>query len=216
MKKLFLFAISSILLTGCTSNEYRITGRINENSECTKVMLLNNLGEIIDSCYVADNSFTFIRSVEHQTIHSVCVNSNQANVFVQNGAEISVDFTSMPATVIDKGGLNDIYNTFMETISVSQNAIAEKAQGLLLEGKSHSEALDYIKTDVMALFDIYRDAINENKDNIVGAQILSMVAHELYPELAELDSVISEVKYATEIKVINQLRSRLNAAQATE
>ena len=43
-----------------------------------------------------------------------------------------------------------------------------------------------------------------------------MVAHELYPKLDELDSVISEVKYATEIKELNDFRSHLNSAQTTE
>ena len=122
----------------------------------------------------------------------------------------------MPITITDNGGLNDSFNAFMETINTANNAIMGKAQGLLDEGKTHPEVLDYIKTAVESLLDIYQVGINENKDNIIGAKILSMVAHELYPKLDELDSIISEVKYATEIKELNDFRSHLYAAQPTE
>lgn len=216
MKKIILFAFLLILLTGCGSNEFTIIGKTSGTLEGEKVLLLNNMGEMLDSCSVTDSSFAFIGSIDHQSVHYLYIHGKQIDVYVQNGAKIIADFTSLPITITDNGGLNDSFNAFMETINTANNDIMGKAQGLLDEGKTHPEVLDYITTDVEALLDIYQVSINENKDNIIGAKILSMVAHELYPKLDELDSIISEVKYASEIKELNDFRSHLYAAQATE
>ena len=216
MKKLFLLAISAMLLASCGPKEYAINGKTTSELEGKQILLLDNNGETFDSCMVADSAFSFTGLIEGQGVYTINVEKTKANVFVQNGADITADLTSAPTKISDNGGLNDTYNTIMETISAASKAINEKAQKLLAEGKAYPEVRDSINGDIEALYDIYRNAVDNNKENIVGAHILGMVAREFYSDLAKLDSVITEVKYAAEIKAINNLRKFLEAAETTK
>ncbi len=216
MKKLLLLAIPAMLLASCGPKEYTIQGKTTGDLEGKKVLLMNNEGETVDSCIVADSAFTFAGTTEGQTFYTISVEKIKANVFVQNGAEISADLTSNPTVLTDQGGLNDTYNAFMENISIASKAINEKAQRLMGEGKAYPDVRDSIQGDIEALYDMYRNGLQENKENIIGAHILGMVAREFYSDLTALDSVIAEVKYATEIKAVNDLRAFLVAAENTK
>ena len=216
MKKLFLLAIPAMLLASCGPKEYTISGKTTGELEGKQVLLLNNAGETLDSCLVADSAFTFAGLIEGQGIYTINVDKARASIFVQNGANITADLTAAPAKVSDNGGLNDNYNAIMESISVASQAINEKAQKLMAKGMAYPEVRDSISGDIEALYDIYRNGVDNNKENIVGAHVLGMVAREFYNDLAKLDSVIAEVKYATEIKAVNDLRTYLEAAETTK
>lgn len=216
MKKLFLLAIPAMLLASCGPKEYTISGKTTGELEGKQVLLLNNAGETLDSCLVADSAFTFAGLIEGQGIYTINADKARASLFVQNGANITADLTAAPAMVSDNGGLNDNYNAIMESISVASKAINEKAQKLMAEGMAYPEVRDSIKGDVDALYDIYRNGVNNNKENIVGAQVLGMVVREFYNDLTKLDSIIAEVKYATEIKAVNDLRAFLEVAEKTK
>ena len=216
MKKLFLLAIPAMLLASCGPKEYAINGKTTSELEGKQVLLMNNEGEALDSCLVIDSTFTFAGLVEDQSIYTINAEKTKARVFVQNGADITADLTSAPAKVSDNGGLNDTYNSIMEVISTASKAINEKTQKLLSEGLTYPQVRDSINADIEAIYDVYRNGVESNKENIVGAHILGIVAREFYSDLTTLDSVIAEVKYATEIKAINDLRTFLVAAETTK
>ena len=216
MKKLFLLAIPAMLLASCGPKEYAINGKTTSELEGKQVLLMNNEGEALDSCLVVDSAFTFAGLVEDQSIYTINVEKTKARVFVQNGADITADLTSAPAKVSDNGGLNDTYNSIMEVISTASKAINEKTQKLLSEGLTYPQVRDSINADIEAIYDVYRNGVESNKENIVGAHILGIVAREFYSDLTKLDSVVAEVKYATEIKAINDLRTFLVAAETTK
>ena len=216
MKKLFLLAIPAMLLASCGPKEYAINGKTTGELEGKQVMLLDNAGETLDSCLVVDSAFAFTGLVEGQSVYTINVEKTKARVFIQNGADITADLTSAPAKVSDNGGLNDNYNSIMNVISAASKAINEKTQKLLSEGMTYPEVRDSINADIEAIYDIYRNSVESNKENIVGAHILGIVAREFYSDLAQLDSVVAGVKYATEIKAINDLRAFLEAAETTK
>lgn len=209
-------AVPALLLASCGPKEYAIQGKTTGEYEGKLVLLQDKEGETVDSCVVADSTFAFAGLVADQSAYVISVEKTKVPVMVQNGATITADLTQAPAEVSDNGGLNDILNGVMTKVSEAGKAINEKAQKLMTEGLSYPEVHDSINADIEALYDIYRNGIKENKDNIVGARILGIVANEFYSDLAQLDSVIAEVKYATEIKAINDLRAFLEVAEKTK
>ena len=216
MKKLLYLAIPALLMTACGEKKYSIEGKTTGEYEGKLALLQNSKGETLDSCIVADSAFAFTGAIEGQGIYTILVEKTNIPVLVQNGANITADLTQGPVEVSDNGGLNDILNGVMTKVSEAGKAINEKAQKLMAEGLSYPEVHDSINADIEALYEIYRNGINENKDNIVGARILGMVASEFYSDLTRLDSVIAEVKYATEIKAVNDLRTFLELAENTK
>ena len=216
MKKLMYLAIPALLLASCGPKEYAIQGKTTGEYEGKLVLLQNKEGETVDSCVVADSAFAFAGLVADQSAYVISVEKTKVPVMVQNGATITADLTQAPAEVSDNGGLNDQLNAIMQTVSEASKALNEKAEKLMAEGIAYPQVRDSIQGDIEALYDIYRKGISDNKENLVGARILGMVVREFYNDLAELDSVIAEVKYATEIKAVNDLRTFLEVAEKTK
>lgn len=215
MKKLLLLAIPALLIS-CGPKEYTISGNASGEYEGKQVLLVDNEGATTDSCIITDGAFAFAGSVDDQDIYIISMDRTRIPVFVQNGAKITASLTDGPAIVSDNGGLNDIYATVNNKINESSQALNEKAQSLINKGMTYTEVHDSVKADIEALYDVYRNGMTENKDNIVGAYILGMLANELYSDLNQLDSVMAEVKYASQIKAINELREFLMTAETTK
>lgn len=217
MKRLFYLAIPALLVS-CGPKDYTINGSTTEAVEGQQAYLKNSNGETVDSCTVAHCAFSFTGTVKdkEQDIYTICIEEMQAPLFIQNGVSIIADMTADPAKVTDKGGLNDDFASLEKDIIEKGNAINAKSRKLLTEGKSFDEVRDSLEQDVEALYDIYRNAITKNKDNIMGAQLLCTVASEFYPTLEKLDSIIAEVKYAKDIKKLNDYREILVASEATK
>ena len=215
MKKLMYLAIPALLLASCGPKEYAIQGKTTGEYEGKLALLQNKEGETVDSCVVTDSAFTFTGLVEDQSIYTINVEKTRVNVFLQNGADVVANLNENPANVTDNGGLNDTYNAIFSAITTNSKAINEKAQKLMAEGLTYPQVLDSIQGDIDALHKIYTDGIDANKENIVGAYVLGMVARQFYSDLAKLDSAMTGVKYATEIKAINDLHVQLEKAENT-
>ena len=215
MKKLLLLAIPALLIS-CGPKKYNIEGKTTGDYEGKQVLLKDLEGTTVDSCLVEDSTFAFAGNVDDQSIYTVFLERTRIPVFVQNGAIITADMTEGPARVSDNGGLNDIFTAITDKINESSQALNEKAQKLINEGMTYIEVHDSVKRDIEALYDIYRVGMTENKDNIVGAHILGMLANEMYSSLDKLDSVMAEVKYAGKIKAVTDLHAFLEKAETTK
>ena len=216
MKKLFLLAIPAMLLASCGPKEYTIQGKTTGEYEGKQVLLQDTEGTVIDSCLVQDSTFAFAGKVDDQSIYTMILERTRIPVFLQNGVNISADLTEGPVKVSDNGGLNDVFSTITKKVNESSQALNEKAQKLINEGMTYTEVHDSVKSDIEALYDIYRTGMTENKDNIVGAYILGMLANEMYSSLEKLDSVMAEVKYANKIKAVADLHAFLEKAETTK
>lgn len=217
MKKLLLLAIPAMLVScGQQAKEYTINGKAGAELEGKQVLLKNENNEAIDSSLVAEGAFTFAGNVEDQAMYYVEVEGTMAPVFMDNGAVIAVDMTAAPATVKDNGGLNDIYSAFIAEVTEAQKVLGEKAKALSEQGLKWPEISDSLKADMDAIYDLFHKCIAENKDNYVGAQVLGSVSRELYKTIGEMDSVMALVKYAKEVKAVNNHYKSLEAIEATK
>ena len=219
MRILSIFALSALALTA-TAQSYTITGTADAKAEGKTVYLINQDNmTYADSAVIADGAFKFEGTVEDQLLFEINVNKNRrdrAYVIVQPGTQAVVDFTTRPAKATDNGGLTDKMVAVDNAVATAGNAVNEKIRQLQAEGKSQTEMAEILNPEIEKVYDIYRNAIVENKDNMVGAYVLGMVAGQFYPTLEALDEVMAEVKYANKIARIRMEREGHLKAAATQ
>lgn len=217
MKILSILALSAMAITA-TAQSYTVTGKIDAKYD-GKILYLTEQHVVVDSVVIANGAFEFKRNAEDQAFAGVQIPGNRrmrADILVAPGAAVSVDMTANPASITDNGGLNDKLAAMNAEVAKAGQAVNVKIQQLQAEGKSGEEIQAALSADIDALYAIYRNAIEENKDNVVGAYILGMVASEFYPTLGELDTMIGKVKYASKNPAVMLERESLLKAEATQ
>lgn len=215
MKKLLFLAVPALLMS-CGPKQYTINGVAGADFEGKQAFLTNAEGVTVDSCVVTEGAFTFTGMVEDQSMYTVNVEKVRANVMLQNGANVTIDLNERPANVSDNGGLNDIYNELISNVNVAAQAINLKRDSLMKAGVTPQEVRAAIEGDINAVYELYHEAIRQNKDNFVGAVVAGMVANQFYGTLEEMDSVIAMVKYASQIKGIKAHYEQLQTMEATK
>ncbi|MDO5461249.1 MAG: TlpA disulfide reductase family protein [Bacteroidales bacterium] len=219
MKILSTMAISMLALTACAQS-YTITGKADANAEGKMAYLVDqNTAAYVDSCAVKDGAFKFEGEAATEKLFELNIDKkrrSKAMVLVAPGTVATVDLTVRPATVSDNGGYNDKYAALNNSIAEAGSAMDAKMRQLMAEGKSQNEAMEAMEGDIDAFYGLYHKAIEENKDNILGATIVAVVARQFYPTLEELDSVIAKVKYAGEMVPVKVAREGLLKAEATK
>ena len=219
MRFLSIIALSVFTLTA-TAQSYTITGKAGEASNGKTAFLVDqNAAKVCDSCVIADGAFKFESKITGEKLMEVNIDKSRrtkAVVLAKEGTNAVVDFAARPATITDNGGYNDKLATIISNIVEKSNAINAKADQLMNEGKSREEVYAVIGGDIDALNNLYITAINENKDNILGAYVAAMTARQFYPTLKDIDELIATVKYAGEMAAIKTLREGYLKAEATQ
>ena len=137
-------------------------------------------------------------------------------VVIEKGADIKIDFTSMPVMASDQGGLNDALYSILKKVTDARLALREK-EDRMRDANASPQAIDEAtRADYAAVYDLYRDGISENKDNLIGAYLLGMTARTLYPTLEKLDSMMNVVKYAKDMEIVTNIHSSMKALEATK
>lgn len=213
-------ALCTIVLTA-TGQNFTIKGKAPAEAD-GKVLLLIDQNTLLetDSCVVANGAFEFKGSVGGEFLFELKNLENQGRnrvyIFVQPGSEVTVDATTAPAKVSDNGGLNDILAAVGVEVEAQNNALNAMVQQLSAEGKSRDQISAAIAPEVESFYNIYRSAIDKNKDNMVGAYLFAMVAPEFYPSLTEFEAAMANVKYAERVAFARQVRDELKKASATQ
>ena len=219
MKILSTLALAVFAFTA-SAQSYKITGKADENSNGKTAYLIDqNTAQTCDSCIVKDGAFTFKNKIKGEKVFEVNIDNNRrakAVVLAGRKTKATVDFTARPATVTDKGGYNDKLTAMMNAVSEAGNAVNAKAEQMMNEGKSREEISEAVSADIEAVYDIYRNAIKDNKDNILGAYVAGMAARQFYSNLEELDELIATVKYAGDMTAVKTLRESYLKAAATQ
>ena len=219
MRFLSIIALSVFTLTA-TAQSYTITGKTGEDSNGKTAYLIDlSTAEACGTCVIENGAFKFENKIEGEKIFEVNIDKNRRNkVIVLAAADTKavIDFTSRPATVTDNGGYNDKLAAFGNKIAEAGTAINAKMDKMMNEGKSREEMNAAIADEEKAFYDLYRNGIKENKDNVMGAYIVSMTARQFYPTLETLDEAIATVKYAGELASIKALRKNYEKAAATQ
>ena len=215
MKRFFILAASAMLLA-CTPKEYTINGHAGADYEGKTVYLRQVDGTVLDSCVVVNEDFSFKGMAEEQLMCNLTSGWMKTPVLIKNGAEIKVDFTTIPAMAYDNGGMNDKLYAIIKQLTDARVALINKEDSMR-DANASPRAIDMAtKADYEAMYDIYRNGITDNKDNIIGAYILGVSAKVLYPSLHLLDSMMNEVKYAKDMANVMAIYNSLKALESTK
>mgnify|MGYP003303119821 CR=1 FL=1 len=200
MRILSIFVLSALALTSVAQN-YTITGKAGEKAEGMQVVVTNQDTQAVsyEEPRVTDGAFKVEGTVEDQTLLEIYVGNkrNRAYVIVEPGANVTVDFTQKPVVVT--GGLNDKLAAVEKEVDEKGNALNEKIRQYQTEGKSREEITAIVEPEIESIYAVYRKAIDDNKDNMVGAYFLGVTASQFFPSLESLEAVMAEVKYAEKI-----------------
>lgn len=217
------FSFMLILATALVANaqNYTIKGKALAASNGKTLYLIdqNTLGKV-DSCVVDNGGFLFKGNADDQKLFLLINPENSVRskvyIFVQPGIDITVDLTSAHNTVSDNGGMNDALAVIENEVATKGNILNERIRVLLAEGKTEEEITAILKADVDSVFDIYHQAIEDNKDNMLGAYIATMISPRFYTSLAELDSIIAKVKYAKDIAYMRRFRDEYSQKEGAD
>lgn len=217
MRFLSIIALS-VLALSATAQSYTITGKIDAKYNGKPICLAEQM-VFVDTVVVENGAFEFKRNISDQVLGKVQIPGNrriQADVILYPGANVAVDFTQNPVSVTDNGGLNDKRIGLNEAVMIAGNAVNAKIKQLQSQGMAPNDIQAAVNADIEAVYDIYRKAIDENKDNMFGAYILGTVAEEFYPTLGALDTMIGKVKYAAKNPAVMMARENLLKSEATQ
>ncbi|MBQ8694556.1 MAG: AhpC/TSA family protein [Bacteroidaceae bacterium] len=217
MRILSIFVLSALALTSVAQN-YTITGKAGEKAEGMQVVITNQDTQAVsyEEPRVTDGAFKVEGTVEDQTLLEIYVGNkrNRAYVIVEPGANVTVDFTQKPVVVT--GGLNDKLAAVEKEVNEKGNALNEKIRQYQTEGKSREEITAIVEPEIESIYAVYRKAIDDNKDNMVGAYFLGVTASQFFPSLESLEAVMAEVKYAEKIAALRLERDGYLKAAATQ
>lgn len=216
MKILKILALSAIAITA-NAQSYTITGKADSKLEGKTVKLTNTEDmNVADETTVKDGAFKFNGTVNDQALFEIQVGNrrNRGYVIVEPNADVIIDFTQQPPVV--SGGLNDKLAALDKAISEKSQELNAKVQQMQADGKSREEIEAFVTPGIEALYDVYRQAIEENKENMLGAYVLGMVAPEFYSSLESLEAAMADVKYAEKIYTLRTQRDSYLKAAATE
>ena len=179
-----------------------ISGHAGADYEGKTVYLRSMDGSVLDSCVVAGESFAFKGQMEKQTVCHLTSGWMKLPVLLQNGTDIKADFTSMPAMATDGGGMNSLLSGILKSVTDARIALMNKEDSLR-DANAHPQAIDLAtRDDYEAMYNLYRNAITENKDNLVGAYLLGVTARVLYPDLQVMDSTATSLSMDNRIPIL--------------
>lgn len=212
----FVFMLVSLF---SMAQDYKISGTVSTDYNDKPVYLINkNGGDTIAHSTVVDGKFGFAGSLADQAVLDVVVNRIKglaATVLVGEDTDASVNMTVRPVAIGDNGGLNEkLAEMYAGVIMASRESNALGAK-LREEGKSEEEIAAATNAARSGLHDVYRNTISDNRDNILGAFVLNMVARDLYASYEALDAKMAEVKYSAAFASLDKFRTGLYYAGMT-
>ena len=220
MKKISILTLAALSFAACQNNSYKIDGTTNDSMEgATAYLIDNNTNEAIDSCVVTNKAFTFAGEIQKPLICRTQIGRRSNIVLTEPGSEILVDFTAAgpnQKAVTDKGGANDAKNDFMQALSEFMRSKQEVYEQMMKEEQPQEKIMAYSAEAQKEMNEMYTKCISDNKDNIFGAFMLANLAQNLYGDIATLDSAISTVKYAADIKQLQDVRKSMGYKEATK
>lgn len=212
-RRIFITFVSMLVSLFSVAQDYRIFGTVNVDYNDKPVCLINkNSGDTIARSTVVDGNFSFSGSLDDQAVIDVVVNRPKgmaASVLIEGGSDVVVDMTVRPVSIKDNGGLNDKLNAMYAAVKERSVALSGLAKKLHEEGKGEEEILAATTAETEALYDVYRNTMNENRDNILGAFVLNLVARQFYSSVEALDAVMADVKYSGEFRALKKIRTAL-------
>jgi len=232
MKKVAFLFVIVLLLVACAqqSNEFTISGTLEGVEDGTAVLqkLESSSGPVtVDSTEIVDGEFTFSGQVDQPLFYLVYVNEKQVPVtfFLENiNIDIHGNIDSLQNAEVEGSELNKKFQEFNE--AVPSNARAQTLQQEFMQARQSGDqqkmkdlAGEY-QSIMQEQQQYFRDYVNKNTDNAVGAFLgmnmaQSMSADELEKLVASFEDNMPEHPYVKEMKNMVESAQKQSEAKAT-
>ena len=198
MKNTIVIILATAVIAGCsTGTKYTITGSDHAFTDGQYAYLTKeDNGQIItvDSTIVTGNRFSFKGDAEYPVSACIIVGASQEqaktyiNLYLEHG-NISVKKVKPEHRAFNAVG------TPLNDIRTDHNC---KMWDCLMDMQANGESQDKIMSKIM---DIVRESIKENKDNLVGADLLCQTAQGLEPqEIIDLIASIPMQNFSEDVQ----------------
>ena len=199
MKKLFLAAAMGFFAASgfAQSSGYKIDVKVSDASLDGKDIYLLHETNCLDTVKVENGAFSFAsdKALENPAVLTMRYGRMSTNVLVDNGAAVTVTLGNETVWA-DNGGINEKMMNVVNSINAKAMEMRNGYNALMQQGASKDSVQNYIAVMQNEVNASIENAINDNKDNILGAYLLSMVVSN-YSSVEALNAKVAEVKYAS-------------------
>lgn len=195
MKKLIFGLALLSAMASCSSDSYKISGKIEDVSEGTvylKKIGIDNI-EDVDSVALKNGAFTFKGSLVYPELYYIFVNENETPItFFNENSSISITASAKdPQSAVIKGSkLNDLLVKFEDEMPGMETYEKLRDEFIRAQASGDSALGESIIADLQAAAEVrknyIRDFINANNDNAVGALLAINIA-----QLFEAEEIIA-------------------------
>ena len=199
MKKLFLAAAMGFFAASgfAQSAGYKIDVKVSDASLDGKDIYLLHETNCLDTVKVENGAFSFAsdKALENPAVLTMRYGRMSTNVLVDNGAAVTVTLGNETVWA-DNGGINEKMMNVVNSINAKAMEMRNGYNALMQQGASKDSVQNYLAVMQNEVNASIENAINDNKDNILGAYLLSMVVSN-YSSVEALNAKVAEVKYAS-------------------
>ncbi len=222
MKKLTTIAIAALALAACTPKQagYQINGTVADSTLNGKSVYLSDryTNAPIDTAVIENNAFCFSGMLDAPSVVRMTLGLTRVNILLENSMTVTIVKKSSnigEISISDNGGINDKQAKFLSDVKAISQQAKDAYEAMQQQGLSNKEIANKMEEYNKQINELYSQSIIENKDNLLGAFVLGMTT-KMYDDLAQLDSMISIVKYADCIASIDAHKKSLESKEATK
>jgi peroxiredoxin len=201
MKKLFLGLALIGVITACSTDSYKVSGKFEDVTSGTvylKKIEAQGVTEL-DTATIEEGSFTFEGSVEHPELHLIFFEENRSPIafFLENtNTTITASTESMDDAEVKGSELSALFASFNDEVPHMEKVEKMREEFFAAQSQQDQATMESIMADMETIVEeqqaYYRNFVKENKDNVVGAFLALNMAQSL--ELEELEEITASLE----------------------
>ena len=206
MKKITSLLLFGAAFAACTSTEnkgYEIKGNLADSTLNDQKLYLLAGDSIMDSTVVKNRDFAFAGQIDSAGIFAIAqkVQHNgkerlqtHTQVLLDKGTKVSIKFGEK-VVMEDNGGNNEKWSSFINDFYDKYKGVRENYMKLVEAQVSADSLENFAATEEENLEKLWKNEVEQNKDNIVGAAIFADFCNT-YDDASEFLTTVETIKFA--------------------
>ena len=229
MRKILFGLALTAILAACSTDSYKISGSFEDITEGTVYLRkigMQNFVEV-DTAEIVGGAYSFIGSVEYPELYLIFVNEARTPIafFLENSSVSIKSNSEKPEDAVIKGSkLSDIFTKFNKEVPHMDKIEKMREEFMRAQSQGDNATLESIMADMDTIVEeqknYYREFVNANNNNAVGAFIALNMAQSM--EMEELEGLALTMKtnmgdhpYVTQLfEIIEPLKAQMELEAA--
>ncbi|WP_026473637.1 TlpA disulfide reductase family protein [Alkaliflexus imshenetskii] len=227
MKKIILGLALIGWLTACSSDSYKLSGKLDDVK--TGSVHLKKIGPMglvdVDTAPLTDGAFTFEGKIEHPELFLLFYENNRTPVaFFLENAKITITGSSenLEDAVVKGSKLSTIFEKFNKEVPHQEKVERMREEFFIAQSTGDETAMESIMADMQVIVEdqqkYYREFVKSNNTNVVGAFLALNMAQALeFEELEELAASFEKsLKNHPYVEQLKEILEPMKAQMAIE